>query len=350
MKKEKKALLTAEEIAVFCEQISLMLGAGIPLYEGMETLEGDFAGTGAQDAFARLCAEVKNSGSLAAGAEASGMFPPYMTGMLRVGEEAGQLDTVVEALALHYAREAQIRRTAMSAVRYPLTLMAVMALVVTVLVFQVMPIFERALFSLSGGAGGASASAMRVGQAAGAAVFAVLVIALTAAGVLALLMRGGRRPQLRRRLLTMTPALARLHKLMTAQKLASVLSMLLRGGFPLEQALDLLPEVYDGEEEKQMMREAGEKMLAGETIGDVIARMGLFEPLHLRMIRVGFASGQADAALAKTADLLAQEIDDATGRLIAMIEPALVVVLSAMIGAILLAVMMPLAGVLGAMA
>ena len=68
------------------------------------------------------------------------------------------------------------------------------------------------------------------------------------------------------------------------------------------------------------------------------------------MLRVGFTSGQADTAFAKVAQLEAEEIEEATGRLISLIEPLLVVVLSVMIGAILLAVMMPLAGVLSAMA
>ena len=63
-----------------------------------------------------------------------------------------------------------------------------------------------------------------------------------------------------------------------------------------------------------------------------------------------FASGQADMAFDKVAQLLAGEIDEATGRLIARLEPMLVALLSLMIGAILLAVMMPLAGVLSAMA
>ena len=98
------------------------------------------------------------------------------------------------------------------------------------------------------------------------------------------------------------------------------------------------------------MRKAAQQVLEGMPVSAVIEETGLFDPLHLRMIRVGFAYGQADEALGRVSGLLTQEIDSAMGRMIALIEPALVVVLSAMIGAILLSVMMPLAGVLSAMA
>jgi len=349
MRKGNKPAFGAEEISVFCEQISLILSANIPLYEGMETLEGDYAGTAGEEAFRAMNNEMQESGSLAAAVEAAGVFPDYMTGMVRVGEEAGQLETVMRSLAQHYMREAQIRSSAINAVRYPLTLMGVMLLVIAVLVFQVMPVFEKAFTSLSGGMSGTSAAMMRAGQTAGLAVLAVMLLMLGVCGLLAMLMRGGKHPQLKERLIHSVKPLARINRLMTAQKFASVMSMLLGSGFPMEQALELMQTVYDSEKSKALMRETVQRVLGGEMIASAVEATGLFDPLYLRMIRVGFAAGQADEALGKVAKLQAQEIDDAMGRLISLIEPVLVIALSAMIGALMLSVMMPLAGVLSAM-
>jgi len=349
MRKGNKPAFGAEEISVFCEQISLILSANIPLYEGLETLEGDYAGTAGEEAFRTMNNEMQVSGSLAAAVEAAGVFPDYMTGMVRVGEEAGQLETVMRSLAQHYMREAQICSSAVSAVRYPLTLMGVMLLVIAVLVFQVMPVFEKAFSSLSGGMSGASAAMMRAGQTAGLAVLVVMLLLLAGCGALALLLRGGKRPQLKDRLMNCVKPLARINRLTTAQKFASVMSMLLGSGFPMEQALELMQTVYDSEKSKALMRETAEQVLAGEPIASAVEATELFDPLYLRMIRVGFASGQADEALGKVAKLQAQELDDAMARLISLIEPVLVIALSVMIGALMLSVMMPLAGVLSAM-
>lgn len=350
MAKKEKSGLTAEEISVFCEQISLMLGSDIPLIEGIEALCEDYRGTRGAKALEVMRDEMHESGSLACAVAKAGVFPEYMTGMVRVGEDAGQLDRVMQGLAAYYLREAQLRRTAANAVRYPLTLIAVMALVVLVLVLRVLPIFDQALRSLGGDLPGYSLSMMRVGQAAGVGVFVVMVLILVCALVIYGLTRNGRHPELRRRLLMRIPALGRLQRLRTAQRFSAVLSMLLASGFPLEQALELIPSVFEGEDERTLMQKVCDRVLDGATVYDAVAETHLFDTLHLRMLRVGFTSGQADTAFAKVAQLEAEEIEEATGRLISLIEPLLVVVLSVMIGAILLAVMMPLAGVLSAMA
>ena len=349
MLKGNQPAFRAEEISVFCEQISLILSADIPLYEGVETLESDYAGTAGDAAYRVMYETVKETGSLAAAVEAAGVFPDYMVGMVRVGEEAGQLEKVMRSLAAHYMREAQVRSSAVSAVRYPLTLICVMMLVIAVLVFEVMPVFEKAFMSLSGGMSSASSAMMRVGQMAGLIVFAVMLVLLCVCAVLVLLIWSGKKPQLKERVIGSIKPLKQLNRMVAAQKLASVMAMLLGSGFPMEQALEMLEKVYTGEDSKARMREMADKVLDGETIASAVEGTGLFDPLHLRMIRVGFASGQADDALGKVAGLLTQEIDERMARLISLIEPVLVVVLSAMIGAMMLSVMMPLAGVLSAM-
>ena len=348
MHKRNKPAFSAEEISVFCEQVSLILSANIPLYEGMETLESDYKGSACETAFSVMNERMRESGSLAEAIDASGVFPEYMVGMVRVGEEAGQLDAVMRSLAQHYMHEAQIRASAVNAVRYPLTLMGVMLLVIAVLVLQVMPVFEKAFTSLSGGLNGASAAMMRVGQTAGLVLLAVMLILMGACMAAILLVRSGKYPQMKEKLMSVKP-LARLNRLMTAQRFASIMAMLLGSGFPMEQALEMMETVYDSAKAKALMRATGERILGGETIASVIEATALFDPLYLRMIRVGFAAGQADEALAKVAKLQTQEIDDAMNRMIALIEPVLVIALSAMIGALMLSVMMPLAGILSAM-
>lgn len=348
MHKKNMHAFTAEEISVFCEQICLILSADIPLHEGMETLESDYKGSSGETAFQLMSGKMRESGSLAEAVEAAGVFPEYLVGMVRVGEEAGQLDTVMRNLAQHYMHEAQIRASAVSAVRYPLTLMGVMLLVIAVLVFQVMPVFEKAFISLSGGLHGASATMMRAGQMAGFTVLTVMLVLLGVCVAAALLVRSGKYPHLKERVMGMKP-FARLNRLMTAQRFASVMSMLLGSGFPMEQALEMMESVYGSAKTKALMRTTMERVLGGETIAGAIEATDLFDPLYLRMIRVGFTAGQADEALGKVASLQAQEIDEAMNRMTALIEPALVIALSAMIGALMLSVMMPLAGVLSAM-
>lgn len=336
--------MDARTIAVFCEQVSLILGSNISLEDGVHALAQSEERGGI---FGKIEGLLQESGSFSSAVEACGMFPVYMTGMVRVAEETGEMERVMRGLATHYHREATIRRQIASAIRYPLTLVAIMSLVIVVLVLRVLPVFEQAFRSLGGTA--ADVAMMRMGQRAGLAVFSVMTVMMVAAVVLGLLLRGGRNPALRRALCGRIPMLRSLQKKRISQRFASVFSMVLASGFPFEMALDLVPIVFDDEQTRALMRSCGERVIQGEAVPTVIEEAALFEPLDMQMIRAGFASGQADVAFERIASRQTQEIEEILQRMVAWMEPVLVVFLGAMIGAILLAVMMPLAGVLSAM-
>ena len=89
MAERKNNRFSAEEIAVFCEQLSLMLTSDIPLSEGVEAMCEDARGEHGAQAYAAVNEEMQRSGSLAEAVSAAGAFPEYMAGMIRVGEEAG---------------------------------------------------------------------------------------------------------------------------------------------------------------------------------------------------------------------------------------------------------------------
>ena len=114
--------------------------------------------------------------------------------------------------------------------------------------------------------------------------------------------------------------------------------------------MEILPDVYDSPEEKQRVGRCASQVLEGETFSAAVGNMRIFEPLYLRILHVGFAGGQMDAAFSKVAQLLSDEIDVRLARMVSRIEPALVILLGTMIGALLLCVLSPLGGVLGTMA
>lgn len=344
--KRTQRTLDAQALSVFCEQMLLLTEAGMPLHEGVDALAGEYAGTPQEAAFVAMNEEMKRSGLLADAMAASALFPAWMIGMVRAGEQSGQLERMLRELSAHFERAYQIHGAAVNAVRYPLTLLAVMTLVLLALVFRAAPVFAQAFGSL----GVSGAPMLRLSQRVGIGMLVLIALGVLGAAAALAAVRGGKWPKLRAWLLARIPALGRMQAMMTAQKFASVLGVLLASGFPMETALEMLPDVCDTEAEKQRVRICHQQVMEGETIFTAVGNLRLFEPLYLRILRVGFAAGQADAALLKVAKLLSQEIDDTLTRVVSWLEPALVVVLGALIGALLLCVLAPLAGVLGAMA
>ena len=92
-----------------------------------------------------------------------------------------------------------------------------------------------------------------------------------------------------------------------------------------------------------------EHLEAGSTFAEAVTETGLFDELHNRMVTMGSATGREDQVLGKLAELYEEQVEDDITRLVAIIEPTLVALLSVVIGAVLLSVMLPMAGILSSL-
>ena len=151
--------LTPIELSSFCSEIALMLGAGMPLYAGMEALEKTYE----DDAHAALYRGVSDA------LEETHAFPTYLVEMCGVGERTGHLEDVMRGLSVYYERESRIRQAVRSAVTYPLVLAVMMVLILLVLILKVMPVFRTVLGSMGVTMTETGSVMMSVGTALGGA-------------------------------------------------------------------------------------------------------------------------------------------------------------------------------------
>ena len=134
--------------------------------------------------------------------------------------------------------------------------------------------------------------------------------------------------------------------ILSSDRVASVLSMMLSGGFRTDEALEMTSNVLGDPDAAAKVAEIRNAMDAGESFADAVAKADLFDDLHESMIRMGSATGREDQVLAKLADLYEEQAEDEITRQISIIEPTLVAVLAVVIGAVLLSVVLPMAGIL----
>ncbi|MDO4573181.1 MAG: type II secretion system F family protein [Clostridia bacterium] len=340
--------LPPEECALFCEQLGMVLRAGIPLYDGMETLKQSYEGSRYGGRFAAIYQRLLESGSLSDAIEEAGIFPRYLAAMARIGERAGKLDEVMAALADYYRWEAELRASIKNAVLYPAVLVLMLAAVIAILIASVLPVFRQVFESLGLGAGGASASAMRFGMALGTAVLAFIGLIVLALIALALLLKSRRRTRVFDWLCRVLPPIGRASEQLSAGRFCSVLTMMLTAGYQLDAAMELAPTVVTDERYKSRILACAEAMKAGEPIAEAMSRAGLFSGMHDKMVRFGAAAGQLDGVMERLREAYMQAADDSIGQIVSRIEPTLVTLLSVVIGGILLAVMLPLLSILSA--
>ena len=341
--------LSPEETAMFCEQVALILKSGILLFDGIGVLCESYADGKYADQFKKLGAVVKETGSLYEAVKAVGIFPPYMVNSIRISERAGTSDQVVASLAAYYSREGQTRRAVKNAIAYPLVLLAMMALVIVVLVVRVMPIFSEVFANLGSGMSDTSIRIMNFGIAAGQVVLGLVALVLVIAAVLYLMYRLGRRRQVMALISKVIPAVGGIREKTTAVRFASVMSMMMSSGFPLEEAIGMIPDVLSDEDAKQKVRACLDRMEKGESFPQAVEATRIFDGIYNKMVRMGYMVGQTDSVMNKLAVIYEDEIDDSIRKLVSLIEPSMVAVLSVVIGAVLLAVMLPLASILSSL-
>lgn len=343
---KRSKYLPAGEIALFCMQVSLVLRAGIPLHDGIETLYESAEEVNAQKIFEKITKTVGTTGSLYKALKEVDVFPPYMVNMIHIGEEVGKLDNVLDSLSEYYEREDKIHKSIRSAIFYPIILIVMMAAVVAVLITKVTPVFEQIYRNLGTEMSAVGKTIMNLGTNTGRIV--LILVAVTLFGFLFMLMlsRTSQGSDKLKIFIGKFPLLRGLNQKIASGRFASVLSMMLSSGFELEKSLEMAPDIVSDIQTKEKIKECANLLKEGVSFPEALTKINIFSPLYNRMIYVGFKAGQLDLVMERLTKLYEEEVDDTITRLVSFIEPTLVAILSIIIGGILISVMLPLTSIM----
>ena len=341
--------LDSAELSSFCSQVALILSAGLPLYDGMETLAETTKGSEYAELYENASKAVTETGSLYQALQRDERWPTYLVEMTGIGEQTGQLEKVMNGLADYYAREDRIRASVIGAITYPLVLGVMLVLIIAIMLWKVLPVFQRVLNSMGAEMSASGSALMKLGSTIGWVVLALVALVVLAVIVGALLMKTSARDKVLGLVRRLFPPVRGLSMKLASSRVASVLSMMLSSGFPTNEAFRLLPSVLSDSEAADKVQVIRKELDDGAAFADAISHSKLFDGLHDRMIRMGVAAGREDQVMSKIADLYEEQVEDGISRLVAIIEPTLIALLAIVIGAVLLSVMLPMAGILSSM-
>ena len=338
--------ISAMELSGFCAEIALMLGSGMALYDGMEALSQTYRTSSNSELYASASKGVTETGSLYEALKSDDRWPTYLVEMTGIGERTGRLEEVMNGLAEYYEREGRIRRAIVSAITYPVVLGVMMMLIVVVMIVRVMPVFQRVLGSMGVAMTASGRMMMNLGTGIGWTMMVLVGLVVLAVLVCVILTRTSKREQVLDTLRNLFPPVRNLSRKLASSRVASVLSMMLSGGFPLEEALELVPSVLNDPVAAKEVESIRTKMADGTAFADAITGTNLFDEMYNRMIRMGVAAGREDQVMERIARVYEEQVEDDIANLVSIIEPTLVALLSVVIGAILLSVMLPMAGII----
>ena len=349
--KKKKRIMSSEELSSFCDQIALMLSSGMTLRDGIEMLaEDEMKGNDKVHPYTNLYKVVDETGSLyVAMKENEEDWPSYMIEMVDIGEQTGRLEDIMLSLSTYYQREGRIRSAAVSAITYPLVLGVMLVVIIGILLWRVLPIFRRVLASLGVDSSSSGSVLMKFGAVAGWVVLGLIGLVVLAAIVIIILTKTKMKDKTISFLKNLFPPVRKLTEKLSASRVAGILGLMMQSGFPMENALEMAPAALADQESVEKVKFIREEMKKDLTFQEALAKSGLFADFYNRMVKVGAASGHEPQVMEKIAEIYEEQVEDGLDHLISIVEPTLVALLSIVIGAILLSVMLPMAGVLGSM-
>ena len=335
----------APQIIEVTRALAALLPAGLPLARALAA-SAHLVGGRTAGVLADVQGAVERGDALA---DALGRHPaafsPFYIGVVRAGERAGDLDGAFARLATQLEREAQLRSRLVSAAIYPAILLGVGGIAVVVLLLFVIPRFAELLEGAGAQLPASTAALLWIAQAAGRG-WPFLVAALgLGATVAAGAWQSAAGRGVRARLLLASPGLGALRRGQLGARSARLLSVLLKGGAPLLAALDDAAATIGDPVARAELERVRARVREGASLQAALAESTVYPPVLRQLVGVGEESGRLEQFLAKAADLFEERSERAVQRLVALLEPALIVAFGLVVGFIALALFQAIYGV-----
>lgn len=344
-------LLESSALSAFCGSIATMIRAGIQVDEAVLMLGENRERSRFQEVCAATYDHVVAGSTLAEAMEASGGFPPYAVGMVATGEHSGHLENVLENLEQYYDEEARLFAKMRQCVTYPAILLVVMSVIIAFSTFVILPVFtsvyESMAMSLTAG------SLISVGVSRGIALMSLVIMTVCAAAAcwLAISTRTAQGHERIMSLLERLPLTREAMYQMALARFTASLSAYISSGINNDEALLRATKTVQHKELRSHLIKAHEAMVSLDnprSLAQAIAECEVFEPLYARMLNVGIRSGSADETLSEFAEAFFEDSVGQIDHALDLVEPIFAAFLTISVGVTLLAVMLPLVGIMRA--
>lgn len=333
--------VSQRQLLHFTQQLSTLLGAGLPLDRSLSVLANLLEGDEFKKVVRLLLEGVRAGKSLSSSmAEHPEVFRKLYVNMIRAGEAGGVLESVLRYLAEYLQRSEELKEDIVSALLYPVLIVGVSGISLIFLFAFVVPRFsllfkdvEEALPWITKALIGFSNGLSQYGW-----ILLLLLIVGAVGGVYYVRTPQGRLrwDQMRLRLWLIGDLLCQFE----VARYSRTLSALLKGGVPLLEALGTVQGVVGNQLIARAITQVQIRVREGKGMVGPLTESGVFPPLALQMIAVGEETGKLDGMLANVADHYDQEVKRATKRMTSLLEPIAIVSIGLVLGTVIIALLL----------
>jgi type IV pilus assembly protein PilC len=339
--------VSSKALCTFTRQFSTLQDAGLPVLRSLRILEGQMRPGVLKNALIDVVDDVESGSTLSeAFAKHPKCFDRLYVNMVRAGEAGGALEVILKRLADFKEKAQSLKRKITGAMIYPVVVIMVAIGILSFIMIYIIPKFEKIFKELN-----VKLPAITVWLIATSNWFGkywyvlplfplcwwllIKLIRLSKAGNYAV-----------DRVWLWVPLIGKLIEKTIVARTTRTLGTLISSGVPILEALSIVRETCNNAVFERMYQRVYESIREGDTIAQPLKESQLVDDMVVNMVDVGEETGDLDTMLYKVADVYDEEVNVAVESLISLLEPIMIVVLGFIIGTIVIALFMPLIGLL----
>ncbi|MCE5265164.1 MAG: type II secretion system inner membrane protein GspF [Deltaproteobacteria bacterium] len=333
-----------QELALMTRQLATLLGAGLPLVPSLSALVAQIRSPLLKTTLAQIREEVNEGNSLTQSmSHFPRIFPPFYINMVRAGEASGTVNLVLDRLADFQEGQQALRTKIRSALAYPLFMFLIGSGVLFFLVTFVVPNITNIFREMHQTLPGITVFLIVVSGALKSLWWIIALVLLSGiVGIRYAIRKTDQGRRLWDRFKLNAPLFGNLNRKIVVARFSRTLGTLLQSSVPLLAALEIAWNVVDNLIVADEIRRAAKEVEEGQNLSAPLSRSGFFPPIAVEMISVGEQSGNMETMLFRVADAYEKEVEANIILVTSLLEPAMILVMGAVVGFIVVSVLLPI--------
>lgn len=343
-----KKKIKEKELALVCQQFSIILGAGIPIVHTVELVAEQTGDKQLRGILTGVAKDVAAGVSLAASFEGqNSSLPTTFIETVRAGEESGALERAFSRLADYFTKKNKLQAKIITSLSYPIFVVAVAIIVIIVIMVYAVPTFTRVFASMNIDLPFATKALIAMSDFMSKYILVILLaVVILIVGIRVYGHTETGRIKLAKLKLKI-PVIGKIILMNSASQLANTLSTMMSSGLNVMRALNVTARAMTNAYHSQVVLDAIAGVESGRRIGECLAASGVFPHLLTEMTSVGEESGSLENTLEVIGRYYDAEVETTTTRAVGLLEPIIICVLAVFVVLVLLAVYLPMFSMYG---